>query len=178
MNEYGVVTEPGAVRFERLLPGPIERVWAHLTESEKRGRWLASGEMELREGGNVTLEFKHKNLSSQIERTPDRYKEYEEGATMQGRITRCEPPRLLSYTWGERADETSLVTFELEPQGNEVRLIVTHRRLPNRREMISVSGGWHTHLAILADELSGRDRRPFWSTHQGLEDEYDRRIEG
>ena len=23
---YGVVTEPGTVRFERLLPGPIERV--------------------------------------------------------------------------------------------------------------------------------------------------------
>ena len=68
-NEYGVVPEPGTVRFERLLPGPIERIWAYLTDSEKRGRWLASGAMELREGGRVTLEFKHKTLSSQVERT-------------------------------------------------------------------------------------------------------------
>lgn len=32
MSEYGVVTEPDAVRFKRVLPGPIERVWAYLTE--------------------------------------------------------------------------------------------------------------------------------------------------
>lgn len=37
MSEYGVVTEPGTVRIQRVLPGPIERVWAYLTESEKRG---------------------------------------------------------------------------------------------------------------------------------------------
>ena len=36
MSEYGIVTEAGAVRFERLLPGPIERVWAYLTQSDKR----------------------------------------------------------------------------------------------------------------------------------------------
>ena len=36
MSEYGVVLESGAVRFERLLPGPIERVWSYLVEGEKR----------------------------------------------------------------------------------------------------------------------------------------------
>lgn len=41
MNEFGVVTEPGTVRFERVLPGPIERVWAYLTESEKRRSYSA-----------------------------------------------------------------------------------------------------------------------------------------
>jgi uncharacterized protein YndB with AHSA1/START domain len=43
MSEYGIVTEAGAVRFERLLPGPIEHVWAYLTQSDKRGTWLAAG---------------------------------------------------------------------------------------------------------------------------------------
>jgi uncharacterized protein YndB with AHSA1/START domain len=51
MSEYGVVTEAGTIRFERVLPGPIERVWAYLTESKERGKWLASGEMDLRVGG-------------------------------------------------------------------------------------------------------------------------------
>jgi len=27
MDDYGIITEPGTIRFERLLPGPIERVW-------------------------------------------------------------------------------------------------------------------------------------------------------
>ena len=29
---HGEAIEPGAIRFVRLLPGPIERVWAFLTE--------------------------------------------------------------------------------------------------------------------------------------------------
>src|SRR5262245_18404599 len=30
----------GAISFMRVLPGPIERVWAYLTEPEKRGKWF------------------------------------------------------------------------------------------------------------------------------------------
>jgi hypothetical protein len=37
MSEYGIVTEAGPVRFERLLPGPIERVWAYLTDAMTSG---------------------------------------------------------------------------------------------------------------------------------------------
>jgi uncharacterized protein YndB with AHSA1/START domain len=47
------------MRLERLLPGPVERVWAYLTESEKRATWLCGGEFELRVGGRVRLEFDH-----------------------------------------------------------------------------------------------------------------------
>jgi hypothetical protein len=36
-RDYGVVTAPDTVHLERLLPGPIERVWSYLTDSEKRG---------------------------------------------------------------------------------------------------------------------------------------------
>jgi uncharacterized protein YndB with AHSA1/START domain len=37
--------EPATLKIERLLPGPIERVWACLTEIGLRRRWLAAGEM-------------------------------------------------------------------------------------------------------------------------------------
>ncbi|WP_257816439.1 SRPBCC domain-containing protein [Phenylobacterium sp. J367] len=63
MNDFGMSPGPGVVRFERLLPGPIERVWAYLTESEKRGRWFAVGEMDLREGGHADINFRHAQLS-------------------------------------------------------------------------------------------------------------------
>jgi hypothetical protein len=43
--------------------------------------------------------------------------------------------------------------------------------------MLSVAGGWHTHLGILVDQINGRVPRPFWSTHARLEREYERRIQ-
>ena len=46
MNDYGELLDKNTVRFERLLPGPIERVWAFLTESDKRAQWLCGGDVE------------------------------------------------------------------------------------------------------------------------------------
>ncbi|MHB8911176.1 MAG: SRPBCC domain-containing protein [Lysobacter sp.] len=53
MNDFAAITEPGTVGIRRMLPGPIECVWAWLTESEPRRKWLASGEMDLRAGGEA-----------------------------------------------------------------------------------------------------------------------------
>jgi uncharacterized protein YndB with AHSA1/START domain len=175
MNDHGVVTEAGTVRFERLLPGPIERVWSYLTESDKRGTWFASGPMELRVGGRVELRFHHADLSPHAEEPPAKYKKYENGVTTHGRITRCEPPRLLSFTWGGEADESE-VTFELTPRGKEVQLILTHRRLADRAAMVSVSSGWHSHLEVLADLLNGRVPGPFWPKVTRFEAEYEKRL--
>src|SRR5262245_39708645 len=121
MNEYGEIVGPGTLRIERLLPGPIERVWAYLTESEKRGTWLARGEMELRVGGRVELNFLHSSLTPVQEPTPARFKEIENGCGFSGEVLQCEPPRLLSYTWGGGSE----VTFELTPQGGKVQLVIT-----------------------------------------------------
>jgi uncharacterized protein YndB with AHSA1/START domain len=171
MSEYGIVTEAGTVRFERLLPGPIERVWAYLTDAEKRSTWLAAGPMELRVDGRVELNFHHADLSAE-KTPPERYKEIEGGHTLHGRITRCDPPRLLSYTWGESGE----VTFELTSRGDDVLLVLTHRRLGDRAAMVNVTGGWHSHLGILADNLDGREPRPFWSTHAKAAADYEKRI--
>jgi len=35
-----------AVRFERILPGPIERVWEFLTETERLPGWFGHGVIE------------------------------------------------------------------------------------------------------------------------------------
>jgi uncharacterized protein YndB with AHSA1/START domain len=174
-NEFGKVTAPGTVRIERLLPGPLQRVWTYLTDSQKRGTWLAGGEMDLRLGGRVELRFKHAELSPHVEPTPERYKSMEAGHTMRGRITRIDPPRLLSYTWGDEPGDSE-VTFELSEQGADVRLVVTHRRLSGNGEMASVAGGWHTHLDIMVDNLHERTPRPFWSSHAKVAPEYEKRM--
>jgi uncharacterized protein YndB with AHSA1/START domain len=173
MNDHGVVTEAGTIRFERVLPGPVERVWAYLVNSEKRGKWLAPGAMQLSAGGMVELNFRHDDLSPKKEPVPEKYKDLAQGATLTGRVTRCDPPRLLSYTWG---DDDSEVTFELTPRGSDVLLVLTHRRIPAGEGMIQTAGGWHTHLAILEDNLRNREPRPFWSAHMKVEGEYTKRL--
>ncbi len=45
-GNYGVLTEPATLTIERLLPGPVERAWSYLTDSELRRQWMAAGAME------------------------------------------------------------------------------------------------------------------------------------
>jgi uncharacterized protein YndB with AHSA1/START domain len=176
MDEYGIIAGADTVRFERLLPGPIERVWAFLTESDKRARWLAAGPMELHAGGRVELRFSNSILSSTPETVPDRYRRYQDGVGFGARVIRCEPPHLLSHTWGGEPGEESEVTYELTPQGDKVLLVLTHRRLVSRASMLSVSGGWHTHLDVLVARLSDRAPGPFWATFERREAEYRGRL--
>jgi uncharacterized protein YndB with AHSA1/START domain len=170
---YGTSTEAGLVRLERKLPGPIERVWEYLTDSEKRGKWFASGPMELRPGGKIEFHFHNSELSAHQEPTPERFKKVE-GLKSNGRVIKCDPPKLLSFAWDEMSGGESEVTFELSERDDKVLMVITHRRLRNRNEMVGVGAGWHVHVGILNDILNGRDLRPFWSTYEGLEKEYDR----
>lgn len=169
-DEHGIASEPDTFRIERILPGPLERVWAYLTEPEKRRKWFGAGPMELRVGGRVALQFRFSELTT--EKTPPNN---DDSCEVPGRVTRCDPPRLLSYTWGD-GPGASEVTFELAHKGNGVLLVITHRRLGDIGKMISVASGWHTHLDILADCLSGRSPRPFWTTKARMEEQYGRRL--
>ena len=176
MSRYGVRIDKSTVRFERLLPGPIERVWEYLTVSEKRARWLAAGTTELAVGGRVEMHFHNASLSSQDDvDPPEKYADMPEKVSFSGTVTRCEPPRVLAYTW-DFDEEHSEVCYELTELGDQVRLVLTHRKLATDDEILSVSGGWHTHLDILADVLDGREPAAFWKSHTAHEAEYERRF--
>jgi len=168
MNDYATRIAPDAIRLERLLPGPIERVWAFLTESDKRARWLAAGEMELKPGGKVELNFDHNKISH--EPTPLKYRDMPMGFT--GKVMRCEPPRLLMFSWMESHGSHSEVTFELAERVDKVLLTITHRKLEDRNALLSVSGGWDVHVGILEDVLTDQAPRGFWSAHAKREQEY------
>ncbi len=174
MSDYGVVTEAGTVRFERLLPAQIERVWDYLTDSELRRKWFASGEMELRPGGSFKLVFRNSELSPG-EEMPEKFHQYE-GMESPGEVVVAEPPRRLVWSWFEENGPPTEVSWELEPRGEQTLLTLTHRRLPSRAMMVDVSGGWHLHLDVLEDILGGRAPRPFWARQTVLEAEYGDRI--
>ncbi|WP_431222478.1 SRPBCC family protein [Serratia sp. L9] len=173
MNDYGMIIETGTLRIQRLLPGPLERVWAYLTESDKRASWLAAGEMPMQVGAKIELLFCNAELAGEDETPPAKYKSCAGEITNIGHITCLLPPHVLSFTWAEKGEERpSEVTFELTEQGSNVLLTVTHRRLANRDTMLSVASGWHAHLDLLVDHLQERAPRPFWAAISRLEDEY------
>ncbi len=168
MNRPVTLIEPGTVKLERLLPGPIERVWAYLTESDKRAKWLAAGEFDLRVGGRIQLEFDNSRLSAE-KASPAKYQD-QQLKTFDGVITRLEPPRLLAHTWTWDGGDTE-VTYQLAERGKQVLLTIVHRRLG--KELVpSVMGGWDVHTGILEDVLKGVEPRPFWTTHSRLEQQY------
>ena len=162
---------PGEIRIMRTLPGPIERIWTYLTDPEKRSRWFAGGPMELRAGGKMELFFKHKNISPTETPPPEFCTVQDPGSKMPGTVLRCEPPRVLSYTFSTDSD----VTFELIPQGEQVLMILTHRsRGEDLPDLGNYAGGWHTHLSILLALLEGKTPPLFWATHARLKAEYEK----
>jgi uncharacterized protein YndB with AHSA1/START domain len=175
-DDYGQHTAPDTVRVERLLPGPIDRVWDHLVQPELRATWIAGGTIEPRVGGRVELVFRHATLTRDDDPPPPKYAAMRDEARMQGTVTAWEPPHRLAYTWGEDGGGASHVLFELAEEAGRVRLVVTHTRLGERGMLLSVSAGWHAHLDILRDRLEGREPSGFWRRHTALEAEYAQRL--
>lgn len=168
MKGYPTVLSASEVRFERLLPGPIEKVWSYLADAQKRGEWLASGPMEPRVGGKVSLRFKHSELSPNQAPPPEKWGRMDaEGHHAEETVTVFEPPRRLAFTWGE-----SEVAFELAPKDGKVLLTLTHRRLPNEAERNDNAAGWHCHLTILVEKLEGRTPPAFWNVFRKIDAEY------
>jgi len=167
---YGVLTEPATLTIERVLPGPIERVWAYLTDSELRRQWLAAGPMTLQAGAPFEFVWRNDELTQPPgERPPG----FEAEHRMQSRIVEIDPPRRLVIAWAGSGD----VSFELAPHGRgEVLLTLVHRRLPDRSTTLMVGAGWHMHLDVLVARATGREPAPFWDGWSRLKAEYARRV--
>lgn len=168
-DAYGVLTEPMTLKIQRLLPGPIERIWAYLTDSDLRRQWLGAGEMEMKAGAPFELVWRNDELSKAPSQRPPGFGEEQR---MQSRITELDPPHKLVIAWQDSGD----VSFELEPKGSKVLLTVIHRHLPDRATLLGVAGGWHMHLDILVARATGKEPEPFWEGWRRLKEEYGRRL--
>ncbi len=139
MSSEGKRISETMIRFERVLPGPIERVWEFLTKADNLA-WIGGGSLEPREGGAVNIMQGH----------------------IRGVVTQWRPPHLLAFTWnvfspGEKYSSfpESYVTWELKDVGGNVRLTLTHRPMLEGFEAQSMMG-WHTILDMLDAQLQGR----------------------
>jgi uncharacterized protein YndB with AHSA1/START domain len=168
-DAYGTLIEPTSLKIQRLMGGPIERIWAYLVESDKRRKWLAAGDMELKVGAPFEFVWRNDELTDPPGKRPDGFGSEHR---MQSRITELDPPHRIAFTWDGSGD----VTIELKEQGENVQLTLVHRRLPNRSNLLGVSAGWHVHLDLLVARASGEEPGPFWDGWTKLRKEYDGRL--
>jgi uncharacterized protein YndB with AHSA1/START domain len=144
MNPDGQLKRVAMVQFERILPGPIERVWSFLTDTKQLPGWFGEGTIEPRPGGAVSLMGDH----------------------VRGIVTQWQPPRRLAHSSNVlKPGETeshypeSYLTIELEPRGNEVALTLTHLPVLDRFEKQNAMG-WRTFLDMLGAALRGEPAEP------------------
>ena len=166
---YGELIEPTTLKIQRRLPGPIERVWTYLTDSDMRRKWLAAGQMEMKVGAQFELVWRNDELTNPPGQRPAGFAEEHR---MQSKIVECDPPRKLVFTWAGSDN----VSIELEPKGPEVLLTLIHRRLPDRPTLLRVVAGWHTHLDTMVARASGKEPAIFWETWVRLQKDYDQRL--
>src|SRR3546814_2642362 len=70
--DYAVLSDTDTVRLQRVLPGPIERVWQHLTDAGLRRQWLAGGDdVQPRAGTSFELVWRNDELTDPPGNHPD-----------------------------------------------------------------------------------------------------------
>ncbi|MEQ9314992.1 MAG: SRPBCC family protein [Henriciella sp.] len=174
MAEYGVLKSDGLLEFERLLPGPIERVWDYFVKPELRAKWLCGGETGSAPGGLFRMSFDNARLSRSP--APDKYAD-QEVVSFDGEILVFDPPHHLEFSWpSEQGNPPTQVSVKLSSEGEKVRLVLRHWRLESDEFINGASAGWHAHLDLLEDNLMGRELKDFWPHHMALEAVYAERL--
>jgi uncharacterized protein YndB with AHSA1/START domain len=168
VDGYGTLSGGSTLTLQRWLPGPVERIWTYLTDSEHRRKWLAAGDMLHVPGAPLELVWRNDDLSAPSDTRPAGFPEEER---MASHVIAVDPMRMLTIAWG-KGD----VTFDLMPKGDKVLLTLTHRGLDDRNALTSVAAGWHMHLDILVSETSGKGRASFWPGWVRLRAQYDSRL--
>jgi Activator of Hsp90 ATPase homolog 1-like protein len=117
-----------ALRFERRLAHPVERVWRAVSQPAELERWFVAV----------------------VPWTPAVGETFEAGGAT-GRITAVDEPRLLAWEWG-----SELYSFELSPFGDDGCLLVfTHVFTAEFGPDWQHAAGWETYFARLDAHLAG-----------------------
>ena len=168
-DQHGALADDSTLRIRRRLPGPIERVWSYLADSDLRRQWLASGTMNMQPGASFELVWRNDELSNSPAERPDGFSA-ESRATCQ--FIEVEAPRRMRYLWPGVGE----VSIELEMDGSDVMLTLTHRQLTGQTMILNVCAGWDAHLALLVAHLEGRRAPSLWSTWKQLRKEYEEQL--
>ncbi|AVP99995.1 ATPase [Ahniella affigens] len=155
-----------SLTIERRLPGPLERVWRYVADSELRSQWLAAGDLVPKPDAALELVWRNDQLSEATDLRPAGFAEVSSAVCT---ILSIEPPRHLRFDWPGVGE----VTIDLSESSAGVLLRLTHRAIPNLAMRHMVGAGWHAHLDILVALIDGTQAPSFWSHWQTLKRQYE-----
>jgi len=150
-----------AIRLERTLDAPADKVWRYLTEAELRREWFMGG-TDARPDSEFELINDHDNLSTEDAAYPESYAQYK-GTKWNETVLRFDPPRLLETTF--QGGKNGNVTYELFREGDRTRLVVTHSGITSGTGAQDFGSGWNSHMTVLQEKLAGRSVPNFWALH-------------
>jgi uncharacterized protein YndB with AHSA1/START domain len=165
---------PDTIRLERTLDASAETVWRYLTESELRSQWFMGG-TDASPNGEFELLVDHDKLSDEAVPYPESYASFK-GSVWTEKVVRFEPPRLLETTF--QSGKNGTVTYELFPEGDRTRLVLTHSGIVSGTGAQDFGSGWNSHLTVLQEKLAGRSVRDFWALHARSREEVAKALEG
>jgi uncharacterized protein YndB with AHSA1/START domain len=165
---------PDAIRLERMLDAPADKVWRYLTEAELRSQWFMGGTDAVSAGSDFELLNDHDNLSDEDVPYPENYAEFK-GKTWSESVLRYDPPRLLETTF--QGGKNGTVTYELFPEGDRTRLVLTHSGIVSAAGAQDFGSGWNSHLTVLRERLAGRGVPNFWELHMRSREEVRQALE-
>jgi uncharacterized protein YndB with AHSA1/START domain len=162
---YETIDDRPALRFERRLNHPVEKVWRAVTDPEELAHWFPAQVTvdAMSVGGGMTFTFTDEDLPP--------------GS---GEITELDPPRVFAFDWDGFEKGIDHLRFELEPGADDDGCLLrfTHFISESKRAARDAAG-WHVCLDRLEESLGSASTDAPTSEPtgewRGLYEEYERR---
>ena len=129
-----------------------------LTDPDRMVDWLAPGEIELSLGGAAKLNF------------------VDSGIVIDSKVTAFEPERILEYSWSSPGEPARPVRYELEPAGEQTRLIL-ELTTPDDEDIARSCAGWEAHLLMLLAAIEGVPIKFPFERFQSTRAQYNEQLE-
>ena len=130
------------IRKSRYYAVPVERVWAAITDPEALSKWFMEADFESSVGYQFTFKDKPQGNWDGI---------------LKGEVLAADAPNLLEYTWkGDQMKHVTTVRWQLEPEGNGTKVILTHTGFQGLSDTIVGlfhQFGWNKFFNQLAEHL-------------------------
>lgn len=155
-------TKPGKIiKTANALQGELTRtfavdqqtLWALLTTPERMAQWLTHGNIELKRGGSVKLNF------------------VESGTVIDSSVSAIDAPRLLEFSWSSPGQPVRPVRWETAsvPGGSRLTLTVC---VPHSENIATTCAGWEAHLQMLQAAIDGAPIKFPFETFKTTRDSY------